>query len=98
MKHNAFGDQSEKFLVQSFVILLIFFFMSYFMKETTASCLLLLSGIMETPRAINIEGLDLQVFDLSMRQIIWTRYRALMQVASPNRQHVVARHFAFTLN
>lgn len=96
MKHNAFGDQSEKFLVQSFVILLIFF-MSYFMKETTASCLLLLSGIMETPRAINIEGLDLQMFDLSMRQIIWIRYRALMQVASPNRQHV-ARHFAFTLN
>lgn len=30
MKHNAFGDQSEKFLVRSFVILLIFFYVLFY--------------------------------------------------------------------
>lgn len=71
MKHMFFVKQNEKFPVWSFVFL--FTFISYLIKGTTTSCLLLLSEIMETHRAISIEGLDLQVFDLSMRQIIWTR-------------------------
>lgn len=70
----------------------------YLLQATATSCPLLLSGIMETHRAIDIGGLDLQVFDLSVRLIMWTRYRALMGVAVPNRQYVVTRLFAFTLN
>lgn len=51
---------------------LSFLFIS-FIKGTATSCLLLLSGIMETHRTVDIEDLDLQVFDSSMRQTIWTR-------------------------
>lgn len=97
MKYAFFVKQNEKFPIQNFVFLLIFLIL-YLLQGTATSCPLLLSGIMETHRAINIEGLDLPVFDLSMRQIMWTRYRALMGVAVPNRQYVVIRLFAFTLN
>lgn len=93
-KKHVFHEAKWKFSPTKFC-LPTYFFISYLIKGTAPSCLLLLSGIMETHRAISIEDLDLQVFDLSMRQIIWIRYWALMGVSSLNGQYVVTRLFTF---
>lgn len=91
-----FSEVKWKFTHTKFFFFLLSFLISYLIKGTATSCLLLLSGIMETHRAINIDGLDLQAFGLSVRQIIWTRYRVLMGFASPNKQYVITRLFTFT--
>lgn len=96
MKYAFFMKQNEKFHIQKFVFLLIFL-ISYLLQATATSCPLLLSGIIETHRAINIEGLDLQVFDLSVRQIMWTRYRPLMGLLF-QAGNKWSPDFAFTLN